>query len=169
MPAEHKIVKRYPRSKTCFGCSDNPQSVGAAVYMTEDGFVVGLVTTKDCHQGFPGMMHGGIILTYFDEVLWNLRELVTPDLTAVTLTASVTYKKPVPVGAAVKIIGKITDVRGRKFTAKGELILAGGQVAAAGEILYMSVSDEKIENINKRETGREREYFAEPDLASIVF
>lgn len=61
----HKVVQRIPWSETCFGCNEAlPGGLGVRAYVTEDGYVVGLCTTKPEHTGFPGVTHGGVLSTY---------------------------------------------------------------------------------------------------------
>ena len=166
----HKIVKACQKTLTCFGCrNDTTEGIGTRAYLTEDGYVVGIITTKECHQGFPGIIHGGIISTYFDEVLWHLHELVGPRIVIMTLNEAVNFRIPVPVGVEIRVVGEIEKTEGRKITAAGKLILPDGSVAADCKILYLEIRKDPVQGLLIRENTRIRKEFAEKDLEAIDF
>ena len=95
----HKIAKCIPWSENCFGCNEAlPGGLGVRAYVTEDDYVVGLCTTRPEHTGFPGVTHGGILSTYFDEVLWHATRVQNPGTVAMTVEMTVHYMKPVHPG-----------------------------------------------------------------------
>ena len=65
---EHTEPKQYPN---CFGCgADNP--IGLRLqYRREGDAVVTEFTPGDEHEGWPGIVHGGIITTLLYEVMEN--------------------------------------------------------------------------------------------------
>ena len=163
----HKIVKACPQTDTCLGCRDD--GVGTRAYLTEDGYVVGIIHTKECHQGFPGLIHGGMIGLYFDEVFWHLYELVDPAMIAMTLRTEISYLKPVPTDTKIMVVGRVSEVNGRKFIAKGQLLLPDGQKAAECEILYLGIRKGAVEDLEEKEVEREKTYFQQSDLGSVCF
>ena len=95
---EHKVVEQIPWRETCFGCNDGAsEGVGMRAYVTGDGYVVGLCRAKTAHQGFPDTVHGGIIATYFDEVLWHATRVGDSETIAMTVEIKVTYLRPVDI------------------------------------------------------------------------
>lgn len=158
---KHKIIKAYPRSATCFATRDDAiEGLGIRIYITEDGYSVGLVSTKESHQGFPGIIHGGVITAYFDEVLWCLYELIDPGMTTVTLKTKVEFLKPVSVETDIRVVGHIVRIDERKFTAEGILILPDEQIAAVCSNIYYGLKKEAL-----------REFLApeETDMPDISF
>jgi len=55
----------------------------------------------------------------------------------VTVELNVKYKKPVPLNVELKVIGRITEIKGRMFYGTGELILPSGEIAATAEGKYL--------------------------------
>lgn len=137
---EHCIIKSIPWSETCFGCNDGPnEGIGMRAYISEDGYVVGLCETKESHQGFPGVIHGGLVGTYFDEVFWHATRLHQPDLVAMTVEMTTQYQKPVRPGMKLRIVAEPARFEGRHIYVTGYLLLPDDEVAAAAEIHYVTV------------------------------
>lgn len=89
----------------CFACGRlNP--IGLRLEFAEqDGEYVTYFTPRKEHQGFVGIVHGGIISTVLDEVMaryiWSLgRRAVTAEIT-------VRLKRPARVGSRLRFAGKI--------------------------------------------------------------
>jgi hypothetical protein len=55
----------------------------------------------------------------------------------VTIDLQVKYKKPVPLGVELKVIGRITKDNGRMFEGTGEIYLPNGEVAVSAEGKYL--------------------------------
>lgn len=141
--SEHKIIKEIPWRDTCFGCNGGPnEGIGMRAYVTEDGYVVGLCHTKACHQGFPDTVHGGIIASYFDEVMWHVTRLEDEEAVAMTVELNVAYKKPVPPGLDVRIVARPVRTEGRHTYAKAWLLLPDDTIAAEGTAHYICVRPE---------------------------
>lgn len=163
---EHKIIRRFKLAKTCFGCNDGPsEGIGMRAYETEDGFAVGVATTKSCHQGLPGLVHGGVIGVYLDEVMWHAIEITSPTAMTMTVEMNITYKKPIEVGQRILIVTHTTSAIGRLFEVKGEIILPDGHVAAAGNAKYVVTKNHFVDD----EKQRQFIYYEHSDLKRIDF
>jgi hypothetical protein len=97
-----------PNSKMCFICGlENPVGLKLRIYEVEPGVVETTFTAPQHFQGYPGVLHGGIIATIIDEVSgrsWmgsedNPRFMFTAKL-------EVKYRKNVPIGKPLRIVGK---------------------------------------------------------------
>jgi acyl-coenzyme A thioesterase PaaI-like protein len=90
------------------------------------------------HQSYPKVLHGGISAAILDEVIGRAIMMTSDSCTfGVTIELKVRYKKPVPLGAELKAIGRITRDKGRIFEGTGELFLPNGDVAVEAEGKYM--------------------------------
>ena len=141
-PREHKVVKSLPAGMTCFGCSDGPTfGLGLRAYRTEDGCVVAKLRTKLSHASFPGVIHGGIVASYFDELLWyntwkdDFREHIS-----MTAEMNVKYFAPVPAGVDITIVGDPAEVDGRHLHINGRIILEDGTVAATARAHFIIIN-----------------------------
>ncbi len=140
---EHKIVRAIPLDENCFATHDKPsEGVGLRVYVTEDDHVVGLCKTKKCHQGYENTIHGGIISTYFDEVLWYAT--VVEDINTVAMTAEMTvrYLKAIPVEENIRIVAKPMRQEGRHMYVDGFILREDGKVAAEATCHFIVVKSE---------------------------
>lgn len=96
----------------CFGCgSDNPWGLHLSFLAEPDGSLVSHWTPRINHQGYDGMVHGGIISTVFDEVMaWAV---TNAGIWAVTARLSTTYRKPVEIGVPIIARAEVASVTSR--------------------------------------------------------
>ena len=165
---EHKIVYQFTSADTCFGCNDGPaEGAGVRAFLTEDGYVVCKTKTKECHQGFPNVTHGGILSTYFDEVLWFATLVEDPDVSAMTVEMNIKYKKPVPTGTEIRIIAKPAVIEGRHYHVEGYILLPDGEVAVTAKTHYIALK--KNDEHAKDEHIRSRSVIRDFEMKSIEF
>ena len=81
----------------CFGCGRlNPFGLKLTFYRSPDG-VLAPFTPEQRHEGYTGVVHGGIVTTVLDEVMaWAL---YAQEIWAVTGDLKVRFRRPVAVGA----------------------------------------------------------------------
>lgn len=131
----------------CFGCGrHNPSGLHLHFYPVEgdDAAVWAPFTPQREHEGYMGMVHGGIISTILDEVMaWSLYRL---DIWAVTGRLSISFKKPVEVGVPTRAVGRIVEDRGRLLDVAGALIReSDGAVLAESEAVFARVPKSQAE------------------------
>lgn len=133
-------------SKNCLVCGiENEFGLKTKFYETKEKELVALFTPHEKLQSYPGVLHGGISATILDETIgraimmqWGQESF------GVTIELNVKYKKPVPLGVELKVIGRITSDKGRIFEGTGELLLPNGDVAVSAEGKYMKRSISQI-------------------------
>ena len=142
-------MQKQPNSRLCFVCGmQNPIGLKAFFYQDEQGQVVAHVTGKEEHQGYPGVMHGGIVTALLDEVIG--RVAIAHDLWAVTAKLEVRFRHPVPLGQPLTLVGEMTRLRSRTLEGRGEIRLEDGTVAAEAEGVYIiRLSQEEIERVEE--------------------
>jgi acyl-CoA thioesterase FadM len=69
----------------------------------------------------------------------------------VTAEISVRFKKPVPIGEELRVIGRITRDSNRFFEGSGEILLPDGSIAAEGQGKYMKLPLENIADFDRQE------------------
>jgi uncharacterized protein (TIGR00369 family) len=125
----------------CFGCGDvNPIGLHLRFSAVSDSVTAAFVPTAE-HQGFQGVVHGGIISTVLDEAMaWATAHA---GIWAVTGEMRVRYRRPLRVGEATIVTARVTGSRGRIVFASAELVLDGsGAQVAKGTATFARVSDE---------------------------
>src|SRR5207302_10595209 len=112
------------------------------------------------HQGFPGIIHGGIVAAVLDEAL-NRTTMLT-DTPAWTMTGrlDVRYRRYVPYGPLLRVRAKLGLQRGRMSQASGYLTLAEDEsvVLAEAHGTFMALSNQVINEIMQEYPGM-RDFF----------
>lgn len=129
-------------SATCFGCGDLEGGLRMRFTAGEDLSVTGTFPVQVHHQGAPGIAHGGLVATAFDEALGALQ--VFFDERAVTANLTTDFRLPVPVGSVLHLRCRVDGREGRKLAVSGEARLDGpdGPVAAQASALFVFVTEE---------------------------
>ncbi len=143
---QHRITKLQYNSKYCFVCGlENEMGLKARFYETENKELVAVFTPRLKHQSYPNRLHGGISTAMLDETIGRAICIHYGDMVwGVTLDLDIKFRKPVPYEVELKVIGRITEDRGRIFEGTGELLLPGGEIAVTAKGRYMKMTVEKI-------------------------
>jgi acyl-coenzyme A thioesterase PaaI-like protein len=165
---KHRVLKKQHISKMCFVCGvNNDFGLHAKFFETESRELVALISPSEQHQGYPGRMHGGIAATILDETI--ARSVCTgkdEQIWGVTIEFKTRFRKPVPLGQELKIIGRVTSEGNRFFEGTGEIVLPNGEIAVSAEGKYMKMNIESIAS----NTGLSDDWFFEnsPDDPSEI-
>jgi len=143
---KHKVLRKQYISKMCFVCGErNDFGLHARFYETDANELVALINPSEQHQGYPGRMHGGIAATILDETIaraiCNGKE---EQIWGITLELKTKYRKPIPLGQEIKIIGRVISEGTRSFEGTGEIVLPNGDIAVSAEGKYMKVPIDRI-------------------------
>ena len=129
-----------PINQWCFACGkDNPIGLHLEFTEHEDSYST-IFTPRPEHQGYDGIMHGGLVSTLLDEVM--ARYIYAKGYNAVTARLDVRFKKPTPIGQELKVTAKITGKRGNMYEVVGEITLTDGTITAQGKAT-VAVLEEK--------------------------
>lgn len=131
---------KQPNSLHCFVCGlENPAGLHLAFYDQPDGSVISDITVPDRYQGYPGVVHGGILASMLDEVA--SRAAMQGDTTRLMMTAKleVRYRKPVPIGQPLHLVGRLGKRRGRLTIVYGEVRLPDGSLGTEAEALLSDI------------------------------
>lgn len=153
-PADAAAPQRNPKApppgerttshfEGCRGCGDVPGSLRIRSWVADDGIsVVSRFDVLDEHQGAPGLLHGGMLMTAFDDSLGTAYTQVTRS--AVTARLETDFRRPVPVGTTVWLRSRVDAVVGRKIFVSGDARLGGldGEVAGTARALFLKVGVE---------------------------
>lgn len=104
-------LAKQPNSRMCFLCGvENPTGLRLAIY--EDraaGRVVSTVSVAPRFQGYPGVVHGGIVATLLDEVAGRATLIGDPDGLMVTVTLAIRYRQPTPTEIPLTVTGWLVN------------------------------------------------------------
>ena len=134
------------REGLCFGCGRN-NPIGLKLDFKWDGRTARTeFTPTEFYQGWPGIVHGGIITSMLDEAMgWATR---LSGFNAVTAKIRANFKRPIPVDERLLISAAITRNRGRYIESKAEVSLPDGTLMAEGTSTYVIIeaNNEKAES-----------------------
>ncbi|RVW00579.1 PaaI family thioesterase [Rhodococcus xishaensis] len=131
----------------CFGCGDD-QPAGMAMSFTagENCSVTGRLEVAKRYQGGPGVIHGGILSSAFDEVQGTACMILA--VPVVTAHLEVDFARPIPLGAVLEFRARLEGTVRRKVYTSSEAYIVEGPGAdpntpvATSRGLFLTVSSE---------------------------
>ncbi len=122
--------------KMCFACGkDNPISLGLEFKKNGQQGVRAEFIPEPVHQGYDGIMHGGLVTTLLDEAM--VTAIIVEGIEAVTAALNVRFKKSVPIGEKLTVVGYITRNKSRLIMAAGYINDSKGDTVASAEAKFM--------------------------------
>ncbi|MBI3872606.1 MAG: PaaI family thioesterase [candidate division Zixibacteria bacterium] len=119
----------------CFVCGeDNPDGLRIR-FFAEGEEAVAECTALPRHQGYPGIYHGGLVATLLDEIM--AKSVLAQKRYTMTAEISVRYKKAIPTGSRLRLVGRVTRVHGRLTETEGEIQSPQGEVFATATGKYL--------------------------------
>jgi uncharacterized protein (TIGR00369 family) len=150
MPVEEKDHKslsappytKQPNSKNCFVCGvENQTGLSLEFFELGEGRVAAEPSLPDSYQGYPGIVHGGIVASMLDEIAGRAAMIGNHNHFRLTAKMNIRYRQPVPVGKRIRLEGWVVEDRGRLANAHAEIRLSDGTVAAEAEVVLADLPD----------------------------
>jgi acyl-coenzyme A thioesterase PaaI-like protein len=130
------------RNQWCFACGkQNPIGLQLDFREEADKYIANF-TPGPQHQGYDGIVHGGIVSTLLDEIM--ARYPYAKGMDAVTARLEVRFRQPTPLGQELTVTGWITGRRGKIIEMAGTVALPDGTVTAEGKATVMVVKEAKV-------------------------
>ena len=101
-------------------------------------------TVPNHYQGYPGVVHGGVIAAILDEVVCRVAMIEDHHHFMMSVRLEVKYRHPVPTETPLKVVGRIVRLRGRLGKAVGEVRLLDGTIAAEAAMTLADIPAEVI-------------------------
>ena len=140
----HATGRFASKKNHCFACGkDNPDGMKLK-FELEVGKQQAIchLRVPRRYQGPPGHVHGGIIATILDEAMGKVNKL--RNVVALTKSMTIEYKRPVPLGKPLVIVGFEKLVDGRAHHNVAEIRGPKGEVLARSEGLFIAVDAAKM-------------------------
>jgi acyl-coenzyme A thioesterase PaaI-like protein len=127
----------------CVACGPN-NAAGLRLEFDEkeDGSVVGYFTADPRLEGYPGIVHVGIIATLLDSAMSHC--LFKKGIMPLTGRLSIRYSCPIRVGTVVKLEGRIRKKAHKVFFLEAKAFV-DGEKAASAEGRYMLRGTSEVE------------------------
>jgi acyl-coenzyme A thioesterase PaaI-like protein len=128
----------YEDDQYCFACGRN-NPIGLKLQFTYgEGSAEATFTPERVYQGYPGIMHGGLVATLLDEAMAHAANSALGP--AVTGELRVRMRgNGVPIGRPLHLQGRVTFHRGRLVKTEAELRGEEGELLASAEGKFMLV------------------------------
>jgi uncharacterized protein (TIGR00369 family) len=133
----------------CFACGElNEAGLHLAIHTDPNGSWAE-TTLEQRFQGWEAVAHGGIVCTLLDEVMaWAV---IGRGTWGVTARLGASFRRPIPVGRAVRAEGWVVEESRRVHRAEGRIIdAATGEVLATGESTFVAVPPGQVERLKAR-------------------
>ena len=137
----------------CFGCGQN-NPIGLKLNFVRDGKTVrSSFTPGELHQGWTGIVHGGIIECLLDEAMSYAAYF--DGIRTITARMQIRMKRPAIIGETLTITASITRKNPKLVETEGAISLADGTpVADSAATLF--IYDSK-QNAQEKDRNNDRE------------
>lgn len=133
---------KQPNSRSCFVCGiENTYGLAMKFYEIGPGEIRSEYVVPAHYQGYPGVVHGGIIASMLDEVASRAAMTGEPTRFRFTAKLEIRYRKPVPIETTLHMRGWITQERGSRAQAKAEIRLEDGTLLSEADALLTDYPD----------------------------
>jgi uncharacterized protein (TIGR00369 family) len=139
---ESTALHRQPNSRHCFVCGLE-SAVGLKVRFDDNGVdeVQVKYTVDDQYQGYPGVVHGGVVAAMLDEVAGRVMMIDDHNRFFMTARMTLRYRRPVPTETELTMVGRLVSETRRAVQAHAEVRLPDGSVAAEAEVMLVPMID----------------------------
>ena len=139
----------------CFVCGQRNPFGLHLVFRLDNNTVVADFQPREEHQGFPGVIHGGIVAALLDEALGRTSVLGNNRDWTMTGRLEVRYRRYVPYGPLLRVRASLDTERRRMLQASGVLTLADDEhvVLAEATGIFLPFTPEMADSIMKGYPG----------------
>lgn len=152
----HPDMKKQPNSRYCFVCGmENPYGLKLKFFETPSGKVIVNTVIPDHFQGYPGVVHGGIVASLVDEVLGRVHmgDDINNSRFLYTAKLNIQYRKPVPLNSPLRIVGQAVKKKKRTGTSIAKIFDHDGQLLVEAEAILINVPEENLNKIDLDNLG----------------
>ena len=115
----------------CFVCGAQNATGLQLEFRREGALVVADFLPKEAFQGFPGVVHGGVLASLLDEAL--SRTALLYGEWVMTGRLEIRYRQPAVVGQVLRVTAEIEQRRARMVMARGAIALAADPAVVIAE------------------------------------
>jgi acyl-coenzyme A thioesterase PaaI-like protein len=134
----------------------NPVGLHLHIYETAPGEVESTYIAPDHFQGYPGVLHGGIVAAIIDEISGRAHMGCDPMDPRFMFTAKleVKYRRNVPIGKQLKVIGRAGKSKRKSAEAWAGIYDAEtNELLAEGNTLLIDVPADQFDKSRLNELG----------------
>jgi len=147
-PAVTDVFDDRYHDQICFACGDrNEHGLHMRFALDPDsedgsGAIISRYQPRVADQGFPGVLHGGVVVTLMDEAMaWAM--WARSQALGVTAKMETRYRRPVPADMMLFVRAVVTRERGRRLEVAATVSDADGAVLAESDALFLRLPPEE--------------------------
>ena len=134
------MEREVPKYNHCFVCGPHNPSGLKLKFYTDGRTTKTKFFPKKQHEGYKGILHGGIMASILDEVM--IKAILAQGILTVTAWMEVRFKVPAAIDAELIFEAEITHSKGKVVLASGRALDAHGIICAEANGKYLTVSRE---------------------------
>jgi len=119
----------------CFACGQRNPAGLQLVFWQEGRRIHAVFSPQERHQGFPGVLHGGVIASLLDETLGRTGALRREWL--ITGKLEIRYRRPAPIGERLHVWGEMARARPGAVEAVGAVERDSGELVADARGIFV--------------------------------
>ena len=142
-------MQKQANSRSCFLCGiENDMSLKMTWYEDHDEQKVhATVIVPEHFNGYPGVVHGGIVTAILDETSGRAVMLKSgKDTLMVALKLEVTFRRPTPTDTPLTVTGWVIKQRTSRAEVAGEIRLPDGTLAAECKAIVVRPPQEILDS-----------------------
>ncbi len=140
-------MNKLPVSRYCFVCGrKNPSGLHTEFFSPSPGEVETRVNLSKEFEGFPGIIHGGVISALLDEIAGRSQQTFV-DRFMVTAQLDIRFRKPVLVDHPYLVRGIAGSIVGRVSKARAMILDEDGSVMAEANGVFVDLKQEQVESM----------------------
>jgi len=124
----------------CFACGHHNESGLKLTFHLDGDRIVADYLPAERFQGFPGVLHGGVLATMLDETMSRTGALRREWL--MTGKLDIRYRRPAPIDQPLRVWGEIAREREGAIDAVGAVELKDGTVLAEARGMFLRLPDQ---------------------------
>lgn len=146
--AQRQILDLDKEFGKCFGCGQN-NPIGLKLIFQWDGKTAQAeFIPNEFHQGWSGIIHGGIIACLLDEAMSYAT--LFEGLNCVTGTLQARLRRPALVGEPLILTSSVVRKRGKVVETEASICLKDGTLVAEGKSKHFVINTKPASLINKQ-------------------
>ena len=147
-------MTKLPNSRHCFVCGlENSYGLKLAFYKDGHDSIICNYTVPHHYEGYPGIVHGGIVTSILDEAAGRVFMIDDPNRFMYTAKLTSRFRRPVPTETPLKIVAHIIKDRGRLAESKAQLFNLDGELLAEAEALLAALPEEFMQSSDLEDLG----------------
>ena len=142
------LLQALPGYKKCFVCGkDNPIGLNITFFKDQDKIRAEFMPESK-HQGFKGIVHGGILFSILDEIMGRTA-IITKDIMTMTVEINIKYRKKALIGEKIIFTAQMTKDLGRMIEAQAEARSEDGALLTEAKGKFIVISKEMQKEVEE--------------------